>query len=79
MTVVIFPHKKVLKIVKLARFAHLNEVDAQRVGFVLPADVDLRLRASTFALNLCAAWQSERRLLGDELQKHNELIKENPQ
>lgn len=44
---------------------HLGEVDAQCVGFVLPADVDLRLCAATFALDLRTSRQSEGRLLGD--------------
>lgn len=49
------------------RRPHLGEVNAQRVGFVLPADVDLGLCAATFALDLRTSRQSEGRLLGDEL------------
>lgn len=52
-----------------AFLAHLREVDAERVGFVLPGYVDLRLRGPTFALDFCIPWQSERRLLGDQLRK----------
>lgn len=47
--------------------AHLGEVNAERVGVVLPADVDLGLRAATFPLDLGVAGQSEGRLLGDQL------------
>lgn len=52
-----------------AFLAHLREVDAERVGFVLPGYVDLGLRGPTFALDFCIPWQSERRLLGDQLRK----------
>ena len=52
-----------------AFLAHLREVDAERVGFVLPGYVDLGLGGPTFALDLCVPRQSERRLLGDQLRK----------
>lgn len=55
--------------------AHLREVDADGVGFVLPGYVDLWLRATASPLNFCTARQSERRLLGDQLQKYNKLVK----
>lgn len=55
--------------------AHLGEVDAEDVGVVLPGYVDLWLRASTFPLDFCTTRQSERRLLGDQLQKRfNTLV-----
>lgn len=59
--------KKKKKKSQVGATPHLGEVDAQCVGFVLPADVDLRLCAATFALDLRTSRQSEGRLLGDEL------------
>lgn len=58
-------------------YLHLGEVDAEGVGFVLPADVDLGLRAPALALDLRAAGQSERRLLRDQLQGDRRSV-ENP-
>lgn len=49
---------------------HLREEDAQCVGVVLPADVDLRLGAAALAVDLRAARQRERRLLCDQLPAH---------
>jgi len=49
------------------RLAHLGEVDAERVGVVVPGDVDVRLGAPALTLDLCALGQSERRVLGDQL------------
>lgn len=58
----------------MCRFlAHLGEVDTEDVGIVLPGYVDLWLRAPTFPLDFCTTGQSERRLLGDQLQQQQKI------
>lgn len=48
---------------------HLREVDAEGVGVVLPADLDLGLRVPAFPLDFRTTGQGERRLLGDQLKE----------